>query len=109
MFNHLNLGNNKALKECELGNLGKIKVICGKNNSGKSTLLETTKTLSPHFVKHHKRASGFIKNPASWFRLVVVICWAMQRYAASGGDIALRVLALLRWKSTVNLAHHANI
>jgi AAA15 family ATPase/GTPase len=28
------------LDECELKNLGKINVICGKNNSGKSTILQ---------------------------------------------------------------------
>jgi len=30
----------KGLKECELTELGKVNVICGKNNSGKTTILE---------------------------------------------------------------------
>lgn len=40
MFEHLKINNIRALNECALDKLGKINVICGKNNSGKSTLLE---------------------------------------------------------------------
>lgn len=40
MFEHLKVFNHKGLKECTLLNLGRINVICGRNNSGKSTLLE---------------------------------------------------------------------
>jgi len=40
MFEHIKISDIKGLKECDLLNLGKINVICGKNNSGKSTLLE---------------------------------------------------------------------
>ena len=40
MFENLKISNIKALRECQLQNLGKINVICGKNNSGKSTLLQ---------------------------------------------------------------------
>ena len=40
MFKNIRVLNIKGLKEAELLNLGKINVICGKNNSGKSTLLE---------------------------------------------------------------------
>lgn len=40
MFTYLRLSNLKAIKQCELLNLGKINIICGKNNSGKSTILE---------------------------------------------------------------------
>ena len=40
MFEHLRVFNIKGLKECTLLDLGKINVICGRNNSGKSTLLE---------------------------------------------------------------------
>ncbi|MEE9614256.1 MAG: ATP-binding protein [Thermodesulfobacteriota bacterium] len=39
MFGHLKINDINALKEGFLRNLGKINVICGKNNSGKSTLL----------------------------------------------------------------------
>ena len=40
MFENLKLFSHKGLKEGELKNLGQINVICGKNNSGKSTILE---------------------------------------------------------------------
>src|SRR5436309_2549896 len=39
-YQHLRLGPLRALKSCDLLNLGKINVLCGKNNTGKSTLLE---------------------------------------------------------------------
>lgn len=39
-FQNLRLQNLKGIKSCELLNLSKINVICGKNNSGKSTILE---------------------------------------------------------------------
>ncbi len=45
MYKHLQLFNLNGLKECSLSGLGQINVICGKNNSGKSTLLDAiTKT-----------------------------------------------------------------
>lgn len=37
MFRDIKVSNVKGLQECTLLNLGKINVICGKNNSGKST------------------------------------------------------------------------
>jgi AAA15 family ATPase/GTPase len=40
MYSYLKLFNLKGLKECYLSELGQINIICGKNNSGKSTLLE---------------------------------------------------------------------
>jgi hypothetical protein len=40
MFRHLHLFATKGLKDCVLHELGKINVVCGKNNSGKSTVLE---------------------------------------------------------------------
>ena len=40
MFTNIKVSNIKGLQECSLLDLGKINVICGKNNSGKSTLLE---------------------------------------------------------------------
>lgn len=40
MFSNVKISNIRGLQECALLNLGKINVICGKNNSGKSTLLE---------------------------------------------------------------------
>ena len=39
-FEHLRLGPLRGLKRCDLLNLGRINVLCGKNNTGKSTLLE---------------------------------------------------------------------
>lgn len=40
MFENLKLRSHKGLNECKLLSLGKINVLCGKNNSGKSTILE---------------------------------------------------------------------
>lgn len=40
MYQHLRLGPLSALESCDLMNLDKINVLCGKNNTGKSTLLE---------------------------------------------------------------------
>lgn len=40
MFNTIKIENIKGLKSCILRDLGRINVVCGKNNSGKSTLLE---------------------------------------------------------------------
>jgi recombinational DNA repair ATPase RecF len=37
---HLRLGPLRGLTRCDLLNLGRINVLCGKNNTGKSTLLE---------------------------------------------------------------------
>lgn len=39
-FSNLKVISHKALKHCLIENLGKINIICGKNNSGKTTLLE---------------------------------------------------------------------
>ncbi len=44
MYQFLKLFNLKGLKECSLSDLGQINVICGKNNSGKSTILEAIAT-----------------------------------------------------------------
>ena len=40
MFEHLTVHNHKGLREAWLHHLGRINVICGKNNSGKTTILE---------------------------------------------------------------------
>ena len=40
MFTNLRVKNHKALKQSDLIELGSINIICGRNNSGKSTLLE---------------------------------------------------------------------
>lgn len=40
MLDSLEVSNIKGLKEIVLHSLGKINIICGKNNSGKSTLIE---------------------------------------------------------------------
>lgn len=41
MFENLAVAQNKGLKKCILEDLGTINVICGRNNSGKSSLLES--------------------------------------------------------------------
>ena len=40
MITYLTAQNHKALKQAQLNDLGKINIICGRNNSGKTTLLE---------------------------------------------------------------------
>lgn len=40
MFNYLKVKNNKGVKYLELDNLGKINVLFGKNNSGKTSIIE---------------------------------------------------------------------
>lgn len=41
MIKHLKALGHKGIKEVELGNLGQLNVICGKNSSGKSSILES--------------------------------------------------------------------
>ena len=45
MIENLKAKNLNALKVCELTNLGKINIVCGKNNSGKSTVLKAINKL----------------------------------------------------------------
>lgn len=40
MINYLNIKNHKALVSAQMMGLGNINIICGKNNSGKTTVLE---------------------------------------------------------------------
>ncbi|PKN70254.1 MAG: hypothetical protein CVU43_20275 [Chloroflexi bacterium HGW-Chloroflexi-5] len=40
MIEYLSAKNHKALKHAQLNELGRINIICGKNNSGKTSLLE---------------------------------------------------------------------
>ena len=46
----IKLKNHKALEECKLENLGKINIICGKNSSGKTTLLEAIQLSSSRLI-----------------------------------------------------------
>lgn len=46
MFENLRVFGLNGLIECELTNLGQLNVICGKNNSGKSTILEIINSAS---------------------------------------------------------------
>jgi len=39
-FPHIRLKTHKGLKAATLSDLGKINVVCGPNNSGKTTILE---------------------------------------------------------------------
>lgn len=41
MLNRISIKNFKGIKEGEVGNLGRINLLIGKNNSGKSTILES--------------------------------------------------------------------
>lgn len=41
MITYLIAKNHKALKQAQLNDLGRINIICGRNNSGKTTLLES--------------------------------------------------------------------
>ncbi|MEJ2637924.1 MAG: AAA family ATPase, partial [Calditrichia bacterium] len=40
MIKYLKCSNHKAIKEVFLNNLGKINILCGKNNSGKTSIFE---------------------------------------------------------------------
>ena len=40
MLNSLNIRNYRSLKELKISSLGKVNLITGKNNTGKSTILE---------------------------------------------------------------------
>ena len=40
MLNSLNIRNYRSLKELKINSLGKVNLITGKNNTGKSTILE---------------------------------------------------------------------
>ncbi len=40
MIDYMRVSEIKGIRECQLADLGKINIVCGKNNSGKSTLLE---------------------------------------------------------------------
>jgi AAA15 family ATPase/GTPase len=40
MIEYIKLTNHKALKQAQMSDLGNINIICGKNNSGKTTILE---------------------------------------------------------------------
>ena len=57
-FEHLKLKNHKGLKEAVLNDLGKINIICGKNNSGMTTILEA--------VDHIKSMVALISNGSSF-------------------------------------------
>jgi AAA15 family ATPase/GTPase len=46
MLNSLEIKNYKALNDIEIKKLGKLNLIVGKNNSGKSTVLECVRILS---------------------------------------------------------------
>lgn len=50
MYDHIKILKIKALKECQLSDLGKINVVCGRNNSGKSTVLEGINTPEHRFI-----------------------------------------------------------
>src|SRR5688500_9860831 len=49
MYKHLQLQSVGALQEGTLEHLGKVVVVCGKNNSGKSTLLSAIQN-GVHFL-----------------------------------------------------------
>lgn len=52
MIEHLKIPQTAILKETKLLNLGKVNVICGRNNSGKTTLLEAIdKDKNVHYGK----------------------------------------------------------
>ncbi|HEX8398111.1 MAG TPA: AAA family ATPase [Pyrinomonadaceae bacterium] len=50
MFQNLKLIDTSILENCFLKSLGKINIICGKNNSGKSTLLNSIRQSKEHAV-----------------------------------------------------------
>ena len=66
-FTHLKIGAYKALRDCQLKDLGKINVICGKNNSGKSTLLEAiSEKAAPGRTLGADQLEGFLNASAQY-------------------------------------------
>ena len=76
MFQHLKIGELKALNEAILLELGRVNVICGKNNSGKSTLLECINNPDKRMYgltiteNEKKEFSAFIKLSDWWQALI---------------------------------------
>lgn len=73
MFKHLRLRQHKGLQGCVLKNLGRINIICGKNNSGKSTLLEVinnhlSRTPGMIFSEDDVSDMSRIANKLAWLR-----------------------------------------
>jgi predicted ATPase len=81
MFEHLKVFNHKGLKECVLLDLGKINVICGRNNSGKTTLVETINDSS-------RRDFGkrFDKGTARQVYLQIESQWPQHNRPDAGGS-----------------------
>lgn len=52
MFKHLCVGPRRVLPKVELLDLGKVNVTCGRNSSGKSTLLESIASKETRGVGH---------------------------------------------------------
>src|SRR5262249_32726551 len=68
MYNHLRLKHLKGLKTCDLLNLGKINVICGRNNSGKSTLLEAIHSEAKRSIGIDDRQADLAEAVEDWMR-----------------------------------------
>lgn len=50
MVEAIKVKNHKGLRECELNRLGRINILCGKNNSGKTTILEALNDIEKRTV-----------------------------------------------------------
>jgi|GEM_PF-4697921 len=50
MFKYLKIKNHKGVSEIRLENLGHINIICGKNNSGKTSILEALDTPNKYAI-----------------------------------------------------------
>jgi 5S rRNA maturation endonuclease (ribonuclease M5) len=82
-FRNLRVAGVRALKECQLLRLGRVNVFCGRNNSGKSTLLEGV-------ISKDKRFPGLVLDDSHIEPLVGVLYqsggWAKAHSPASTGE-----------------------
>lgn len=75
MIQYLKIPTTKGLRETSLIDLGKINVICGKNNSGKTTLLEA--------VYSDRRSIGKIIDESTLDFFYRHLAWLTERYSSN--------------------------
>jgi 5S rRNA maturation endonuclease (ribonuclease M5) len=89
MIQYLKIPTTKALKETQLLDLGKINVICGKNNSGKTTLLEA--------IYSSQRSIGKIVDKDTTEFFYQHLAWLTERYSSGTHEtIEQRIRRALR-------------
>ncbi|MEA2204408.1 MAG: hypothetical protein QOE77_1184 [Blastocatellia bacterium] len=97
---HLRLGPLRGLKRCDLLNLGRINVLSGKNNTGKSTLLEAA-SRTQDGQKISPRSSGAKRSRFPW---TIAGNIALRWSACVVELIALSINISLRWSESCGTA-----